>query len=127
MTLASQAAVAMSFTECTACGVTFAMPSFMLKDRRETKQSFFCPNGHSLSYSESENDRLKSELVREKQRREIAESTARMEATRAQRAIAERDQIRKRMQHGVCPCCKRTFQNVARHMATKHPEHKNGG
>jgi hypothetical protein len=22
----------------------------------------------------------------------------------------------------VCPCCNRSFQNLRRHMATKHPE-----
>jgi hypothetical protein len=28
----------------------------------------------------------------------------------------------KRVHRGVCPCCKRTFQNIQRHMETKHPE-----
>jgi hypothetical protein len=26
--------------------------------------------------------------------------------------------------NGVCPCCNRTFQNLARHMAGKHPDYE---
>ena len=29
--------------------------------------------------------------------------------------------LQKRIHAGVCPCCNRTFTNVARHMKTKHP------
>jgi dsDNA-binding SOS-regulon protein len=29
-----------------------------------------------------------------------------------------------RVHNGVCPCCNRTFQNLLRHMETKHPEYK---
>jgi hypothetical protein len=25
------------------------------------------------------------------------------------------------VKHGVCPCCKRTFENLARHMKGQHP------
>ncbi len=28
---------------------------------------------------------------------------------------------RKRVGSGVCPCCSRTFQQLARHMKAKHP------
>jgi hypothetical protein len=29
--------------------------------------------------------------------------------------------IKNRVGHGVCPCCTRSFQNLARHMASEHP------
>ena len=29
--------------------------------------------------------------------------------------------IKNRVGHGVCPCCNRSFGNVARHMADQHP------
>lgn len=29
----------------------------------------------------------------------------------------------KRSAASACPCCKRTFRQLARHMAAKHPEH----
>ena len=28
----------------------------------------------------------------------------------------------KRVHNGVCPCCNRSFQNLQKHMKTKHPE-----
>ncbi|WP_159103999.1 hypothetical protein [Rhodopseudomonas sp. B29] len=40
------------------------------------------------------------------------------------RAAAARGQVTKiknRVGHGVCPCCNRTFANLARHMAGEHP------
>lgn len=60
----------------------------------------------------------------------------RAERDRAARLAAERDQAeasaraykgaatkaRKRAKAGTCPCCKRTFQQLARHMASQHPD-----
>jgi len=33
----------------------------------------------------------------------------------------ELTKLKKRVTNGVCPCCHRSFQNLRRHMATKHP------
>tara|TARA_Y100000310_G_scaffold338946_1_gene430083 strand:- start:1163 stop:1354 length:192 start_codon:yes stop_codon:yes gene_type:complete len=30
--------------------------------------------------------------------------------------------LKNRAKAGVCPCCNRTFQNLSRHMETKHPD-----
>lgn len=30
--------------------------------------------------------------------------------------------LKNRIAAGVCPCCNRSFQNVARHMAGQHPD-----
>jgi DNA repair exonuclease SbcCD ATPase subunit len=38
----------------------------------------------------------------------------------AQKGVTTR--IKNRASNGVCPCCNRTFQNLARHMHTKHPD-----
>lgn len=32
--------------------------------------------------------------------------------------------LKNRAKAGVCPCCNRTFQNLARHMASQHPDHE---
>lgn len=32
--------------------------------------------------------------------------------------------LKNRAAHGVCPCCNRTFQQLARHMSAKHPDFK---
>lgn len=39
---------------------------------------------------------------------------------RAQKAAKTR--LRKRIEHGVCPHCKRHFENVERHVKSKHPK-----
>lgn len=108
-------------TECT-CGVPFAIPARLLQERREDGKPFYCPHGHSLSYKKSEVTRLREQL-------DAARSLA--AAERERRASAERSaaaakgqvtRIRKRITNGVCLACKRTFPNVADHMASKHPE-----
>ena len=110
---------------CADCGVVFAMPSEYEASRRRDQKTFYCPSGHGQSYSESEATRLarklaaketelraeKCESLRQKQMRESVEA----ENARVNRKL-------KRVQSGVCPCCNRTFQDLQRHMATKHPE-----
>lgn len=114
---------------CAACGIEFAMPQHFVTKRRESGKEFFCPNGHSLSFSKSEVQRLREQLERKEQQL-AQERTARDEAERrlvGQRAATTRAQnAKKRMAErvaaGVCPCCNRTFQNLARHMAGQHPD-----
>ena len=31
--------------------------------------------------------------------------------------------IKKRVANGVCPCCNRTFKDLAAHMSTQHPDY----
>lgn len=110
---------------CIKCGVKFAFPEELDSKLRENHETFYCPNGHPQMYTgKTEAQKLRDELAREKQRREMAEATAREEAKRAEKAERAHDRTKKRVHNGVCPCCNRTFQNLARHMATKHPEHK---
>lgn len=101
--------------DCCNCGVTFAFPQ-TLRDRLKANGEFFyCPLGHSQHFTRTEAQRLR-ELLEQANRRntELVDEVA-----RAQR---ETKRIEKRIHAGVCPCCNRTFQNLARHMATKHKE-----
>jgi len=121
----------MSFNPCTcaACGIVFGIsPSYEAILRRSGKD-FYCPNGHSLSFGESEADKLRRERDRLKQQasrlldaaseqREIAN----LERRRAAAARGQVTKLKKRAAAGVCPCCNRTFSDLARHMAGQHPE-----
>lgn len=116
-------------TECCACGIVFGVPSWFLKSRREDKKLFYCPNGHTLSYTESSSDILKREIEKlksDKHEVEIArwrlhdELTVRQEEVKKLQASIKRRN--KRIAAGVCPCCNRTFQDLANHMQSKHPE-----
>jgi hypothetical protein len=107
---------------CIECGVYFGMAKDLDSQRRKNQQGFYCPNGHSQAYSESEADRLRKQLGQEQQRVAL-ERQMRVDAENAldkERKAHTRQS--KRIHAGVCPCCNRTFQNVARHMATKHKD-----
>lgn len=116
---------------CAWCGVLFAAPKHLIAARRKDGETFYCPNGHSLRFNrgEPEAERLRRQLEEERDwsARLAAERDQTKAALRAQRARAtrfknDRDRERKRMEAGVCPCCNRTFRQLARHMRSQHPE-----
>lgn len=112
---------------CYKCGIPFAAPSWFIRERRKDKEAFWCPNGHSQAYIESEADRLRKKLdeqTREatRQAARAAQIAAERDAEAAARAKAERKL--RRVQKGVCPECNRSFPNLERHMACKHGEKK---
>lgn len=115
------------YTWCANCAVEFASP--ILKQRRDDGRTFFCPNGHPLSFGNGEADRLRARIA--EQDRLIKLERDRVDWERSQRKTAERrhsaakgriTKIKNRVGRGVCPCCNRTFQNLLRHMGTQHPD-----
>lgn len=113
-------------TYCAACGVVFAAPECLLRQRREEGGSFFCPNGHSLRYTKSEVQKLRDRLDRAEARVQF-QSDQREAAERS--AAAQRGantKLRKRIAAGVCPCCHRSFSNLQRHMSGQHADYAGG-
>lgn len=119
---------------CGACGITFGLESSFKTARLDDGKLFYCPNGHGISW-EAINQAERTEIQlreqveaarslaqREAQRRAQAEAVARTADYKARAAKGQLTKTRKRIAAGVCPCCQRTFQNVARHMAGQHPE-----
>lgn len=49
--------------ECCNCGVIFFMTNSLNKSFRNTKKTFYCPNGHGQSYSESTEDKLNRDIM----------------------------------------------------------------
>jgi hypothetical protein len=94
------------------------------RQKRERGQGFHCPNGHGLAYKKTEVDKLKEQLAAKED--ELAFERMRVEQRdRANAALrGQITRVKNCVQHGVCPCCKRTFQQLARHMAAKHPDWK---
>lgn len=113
---------------CFRCGILFGVPDCWEKARRGDKESFYCPNGHSQAFVTSEADKLRLErdrlkqqlackdddIARERRSRELAEH-------REAAAKGQITKLKKRASVGVCPCCNRTFGNLASHMKIKHP------
>lgn len=102
------------------CGIQFAMPrgTYDWHIRRETNTTY-CPLGHAGVVREPVEKKLEAAQARERHLEDqlrAAENDA--EAVR-RRLIRDRH----RFANGVCPCCNRSFTNVARHMATKHPDY----
>lgn len=115
---------------CYKCGIVFAVPQYFRKTRQDDKQSFWCPNGHPQAYVESEADRLRKELEKEKRNTEWwrvhAESkdkTIKGQNIQLGKVRAKLHRTEVRASHGVCPCCNRSFVNMQRHMKTKHPDY----
>lgn len=116
------------------CGTPHAVPQ-TLRDKQErdhrdgcTQTGIYCPLGHSyIIAGEGEAARLERQLKAERERaarlaaqRDQAEASARAHKGAATRA-------RKRAAAAVCPCCKRSFVQLRRHMETKHPDYDPAG
>lgn len=107
---------------CCSCGIAFGVPSAFERGKRDNKDTFYCPNGHSLSFKESPADILRRERDRLKQ--QLAYKDDRITSLEREKT-AQKGQITKlknRASNGVCPCCTRSFTNLRRHMASKHPQ-----
>ena len=117
--------VTLQEVECCACGVTFAFPQRLHKECMSTGKAFFCPNGHSQVYQESEETRLRKQLKEEQERYRQVE--LQLTSTKDQLLATKRElqQHKKRVANGVCPCCHRSFTQLQRHMKTRHPEYAN--
>lgn len=110
------------------CGMHFGLERTLYNARRKDGGHFYCPNGHYVNWSDTENDKLRADKLRLEARlehvrneRDDAQKHASVQMGRATRFKNERDRIKTRIANGVCPCCNRSFQNVKRHMTTKHP------
>lgn len=111
-------------TDCVQCGCRFTVPQPMWDSQRESGGFHFCPSGHKQGWSEGGtiNAQLRRERDRLKQR--VAQKDDDIQQLKNSVA-AQKGQVtklKKRASAGVCLCCNRTFQNLARHMATKHAD-----
>jgi len=80
----------LEWMSCCSCGVAFAAPASFWKGRRANRESFYCPNGHSQSFTESTAERLQRELNLRTQERDSARNArdaAQQRAEKAERAL----------------------------------------
>ena len=103
--------------------------------RRRPDISFYCSYGHKQHFPEGETDAQKLRRERDRLTQRLAEKDDEIRHQREQREATERQlsatkgvvtRIRNRVGRGVCPCCNRSFENLHRHMATKHPDYASG-
>ena len=121
----------MSYTETLTvchcwCGIALAIPDNLYRVAHEDKHDVYCPLGHVFTWTETATEKLRKkeeELRRAHQREQATRSLLHAEERSHSATRGHLTRHRKRAAAGVCPCCNRTFQNVGRHMKTKHPDY----
>jgi hypothetical protein len=116
---------------CAECYNIFGVVDSIIAARRQDGKAFYCPLGHANVYQDSAYDRIKKENQNLKSRLTWAkqsEARALKEASEAKKEKAaikgQLTKTRNRIANGVCPCCHRTFKQLAAHMTNKHPDFK---
>jgi hypothetical protein len=116
------------------CGMRHAIPEEMYdynkrkRDNGGEQVGVYCPLGHSWIISgEGEAAKLRRELEAERdyRARVVAQRDQAEASLRATKGVVTK--LKKRVSAGTCPCCNRTFQQLARHMKTKHPDFPGDG
>lgn len=109
---------------CRDCGIVYAAPQSFWRERRRTHQNFSCPNGHERHFvSESDEERLRKELERANSRVDFYRRESEQQKRSRSAMKGQLTKTRNRIAKGVCPCCNRTFEDLARHMTSKHPNY----
>lgn len=119
---------------CARCKCEMFLPDALYEAaKRSPKISFYCAYGHEQHFPAGETEAEKLRRERDRLAQRIAEKDDEIRRQRELKEAAERraaaargqvTKIRNRVGAGVCPCCSRTFSQLARHMAAKHPEFK---
>lgn len=132
MGYALEVAVTLETLTCGGCGITFAIPNSLYQQYVNSGVEICCPNTAcpwgGMVCRETEVKRLQRELTKEKARterahkaRQWAEKQRDQAEYRRRAAKGQVTKLRKRAAAGVCPCCNRSFENLRRHMESKHP------
>lgn len=119
------------------CGVQHGVPEslYRMVERQhnsgEAQTSIYCPLGHQWSFSGEPNyKKLERQLANTRAQLDQAYAAVRdeRESRRAtQRRLSATQGVvtrtKNRIANGVCPCCKRHFKDLHRHMAGQHPNY----
>ena len=117
--------VSLEIEDCCVCGGPIALTETMLRVAQENHSTFYCPVGHQNYYpGKSEAEELREKLKAEQEKAQILAHKLELTEHWAEEGRKELAKAKKRAHAGVCPECNRTFQNVSRHMQSKHKEAK---
>jgi hypothetical protein len=117
--------------ECRTCGCVSTCPEAVYEQQHAEGGYHHCPNGHQWGWDgqtcereklRRERDRLKQDTARLEDEKRVAEEAANVARVRAEKVEAATKRLKKRSSAGTCPCCSRTFSNMAEHMKHQHPE-----
>lgn len=121
--LALQTVLRIKTTECITCGCVIGMSAEMYDWRLRDHSRYYCPNGHYQNFvGESDVAKAQRELREERERHQRTLTLKNGADESLRRADAAKVRLQRRIKAGTCPCCKRTFKQLAAHMHAKHPE-----
>jgi DNA repair exonuclease SbcCD ATPase subunit len=110
------------------CGIRLGVPRelYDLANRQKNK-GIYCPVGHAFVFNNTLEEQLeeqKRETKRARQREDAVRDLLTHEEHSHRATRGHMTRIKKRVAAGVCPCCNRSFKDLARHMAGQHPDYK---
>lgn len=115
---------------CYTCGARFGIGADLYRRAvTDAVGSVYCPAcGSQSCWRESEDQKRIKELQRkleweagEVARQKAARDTAEASLRSTQGVVTR---MKRRAAAGVCPCCHRTFRQLAAHMVAKHPDYE---
>lgn len=136
---------------CWKCKIEFYIPDALhnalyATRNSESKASAYCPNGHGFvirsEFEEQQNDKirrerdqLKQDAARLEDEKRDLQNKMREKEAESRRKLRDKDRkisaakgqvtkIKNRVGAGVCPCCNRTFAQLAMHMSKQHPHYR---
>lgn len=71
----------------------------------------------------SEADKLRQQLQKEREATEWQRARANQLEKSLTAQKGQMTKLKKRINNGVCPCCRRSFAALAQHMRRKHPDY----
>jgi hypothetical protein len=89
-----EAMLTFSIEECPSCGIPFAVTNLEQTRLRESKDTFYCPRGHSQSYRKGTADLLREQL--EASRKTVARQQEDINRIAAEKQAAENEARRLR-------------------------------
>ncbi len=114
-----------SIIDCGCCGGTYAITERHRSWCYENAKSWTCPyckTGWGFSSNNDRISQLKKEIKAANRNADLAWHEASENRKQAEKITRSYNRVRERVKNGVCPCCSRTFENLARHMQSKHPD-----
>ena len=124
MTVTMDWTAELEVVEVTGCGHTIYMTTLHQRELMRTHNTFFCTYCGKKNYyaGKSDVEKLRGQLASTKDMLDTARADRDRKEYQRRAEKAAKTRIKNRVQNGVCPCCKRTFQDLARHMAGQHPD-----
>ena len=118
--------IGLETTTCITCGVVYAMPEKLLDFHRLHGNTHYCPNGHGQVFCEPEVEVLNRKLRAAQDRTNQLEYQLNGALTDIAEKKKELRRVKRKVNAGLCPYCRRHFTNLERHVHSKHPEELNG-